>query len=167
MSFTIQRAEAADADALLQYLKQVGAETDNLTFGPEGVPYSPEEEATYLAAIAHSCDDIMLLAKEDGKIVGTASLSRLPRRMAHRGDLSVTVRKSHWNRGIGSQLLQAIFAFAADNGFTIIDLQVRSDNLRAIGLYRKFGFETIGSHPAFFQIDGEPVAFDYMFLRIP
>lgn len=56
--FTIQRAIAADAPALLQYLKIVGGETDNLSFGPEGVPLSPEEEANYLAmqeGIHRSC----------------------------------------------------------------------------------------------------------------
>lgn len=37
-AFEIQRAEAADAAALLEYLKIIGGETENLSFGPEGVP---------------------------------------------------------------------------------------------------------------------------------
>ena len=46
--FVIVRAQAEDAAALLEYLKIIGGETDNLSFGPEGVPLSVEQEASYL-----------------------------------------------------------------------------------------------------------------------
>lgn len=163
---TIERATCADAAEILQYLKQIGAETDNLTFGAEGLPLTSESEAAYLRQIENSCDAIMLIAKENGKIVGDASLSRLPRRMKHRGDLGISVLKKCWNRGIGSQLLLEIINFAKQNSFEVIDLQVRSDNLSAIHLYEKFGFQKIGIHPSFFKIGREEIAFDYMCLKI-
>ena len=37
-TFEIVRAQAQDAAELLDYLKTIGGETDNLSFGPEGVP---------------------------------------------------------------------------------------------------------------------------------
>lgn len=80
----------------------------------------------------------MLVAKKEDKIIGSASLSRLPRRMSHRGDFSVSVLKEYWNQGIGSQLLATILTFAKENSFEIIDLQVRSDNFQAIHIYEKF-----------------------------
>lgn len=166
MSITIEKATCADAAEILQYLKQIGAETDNLTFGAEGLPFTIESEAAHLRQIENSCDSIMLVAKENGKIVGDASLSRLPRRMKHRGDLGISVLKKHWNRGIGSQLLLEIINFAKQNSFEVIDLQVRSDNLSAIHLYEKFGFKKIGMHSSFFKIGSEEIAFDYMCLKI-
>lgn len=166
MSILIERTAPADAAALLDYLKQVGGETDNLTFGPEGLPFTVEAEADYLAQLENSRDSIMLVARENGTIIGNASLSRLPRRMGHRGDFSVSVAKSHWNKGIGTQLLTRILEFARENGFEIIDLQVRSDNLPAIHLYKKFGFQTLCTYPAFFKIDGKPIDFDYMCLHL-
>lgn len=162
----IEKATAADAVEILEYLKQVGGETDNLTFGAEGLPFTPASEAAYIRQIENSCDDVMLVAKENGKIVGNASLNRLPRRMGHRGEFSVTVLKDYWNRGIGSRLLDEILSFAKAHAFEIIDLQVRSDNLPAIRLYHKFGFQKVGTHPAFFKIGGEEIAFDYMCLRM-
>ncbi len=42
--FVIERARAEDGAALLQYLKIIGGETNNLSFGPEGVPLSVEAE---------------------------------------------------------------------------------------------------------------------------
>jgi len=88
MSIVVKKATGADAAYLLQYLKQIGKETDTLSFGSEGVPFTPESEATYLSQIENSCDEIVLVAKKNGKIVGSASLNRLPRRMKHRGDFS-------------------------------------------------------------------------------
>lgn len=166
MGIIIEKATCEDAADILQYLKQVGAETDNLTFGAEGLPFTTESEAAYISQIENSCDNIMLIAKEDGKIVGNASLRRLPRRMKHRGDFGVSVLREYWNKGIGSQLLLKVINFAKENSFKVIDLQVRSDNLSAIHLYERFGFKKVGTHPAFFKIDNEEISFDYMCLKI-
>lgn len=166
MNITIEKASPADASKLLEFLKQVGGETDNLTFGSEGVPFSVEAEAAYIAGMENSCDNIMLVAKDNERIVGTAALSRLSRRMAHRGDFCISVAKEYWNQGIGSQLLEAILDFAKANSFEVLDLQVRHDNARAIRLYEKYGFEKIGEHPAFFKTKDEYISFDLMCLNL-
>ena len=166
MRITVNRANCEDAAEILQYMKQIGTETDNLSFGEEGLPFTVESEAAYISQIENSVDEIMLVAKDNDKIVGTASLTRLPRRMKHRGDFSVSVLKEYSNKGIGSRLLREIIKFAKNNSFKVIDLQVRSDNLPAIHLYKKFGFEKIGAHPYFFKIGNEEIPFDYMCLFI-
>lgn len=137
-----------------------------MTFGVEGLPFTREDEEAYITQIEQSCDDIMIVAKENGIIVGNASLSRLPRRMKHRGDFSISVAKEYWNKGVGGQLLSKILEFAKENAFEVIDLQVRSDNVRAIHLYEKYGFQKTGTHPAFLKIGQEEISFDYMCLRI-
>ena len=162
----IEKANSADAAEILQYLKQIGGETDNLTFGSEGLPFTAEAEAEYIRQMENSTDHVIFIAKENGKIVGDANLSRLPRRMGHRGDFGVAVLKAYWHKGIGTQLLERIIEFAKENSFECIDLQVRSDNLSAIHLYEKFGFKKLGTHPAFFKIDSEEISFDYMYLKI-
>lgn len=166
MSLTIEKAAPADAAAMLEYLKRVGGETDNLTFGAEGLSLTVKAEAEYLAQLENSQDSIMLLAKEDGNIIGNASLNRLPRRMSHRGDFSISVVKDHWNRGIGGKLLSKVIDFAKENSFEIIDLQVRSDNLQAIHLYEKYGFQKICTYPAFFKIGTQFVDVNFMCLLL-
>ena len=166
MDIRIEKAAPGDAAILLEYLRQVGGETDNLTFGPEGMPFSVKAEAEFISNMENSGDDIMLLAKNGDKIVGCASLNRLPRRMKHRGDLAISVAKDYWNKGIGSKLLDNIIVFARENDFQIIDLQVRSDNKSAIHLYEKYGFKKIGEHPAFFIIGDENISFDIMCLEL-
>ena len=81
MGIRIEKAVPSDAAKLLEYLKQVGGETDNLTFGPEGMPFSVEAEAEFIFSMENSTDNIMLLAKCDSKIVACADLNHLPRRI--------------------------------------------------------------------------------------
>ena len=166
MQINIEKASASDAAEILKYLRQVGSETDNLTFGAEGLPFSVEAETKYLTQLEKSRDEVIFLAKADSQIVGIASLSRLPRRMNHRGELAISVIKSYWNCGIGSRLMAQLLSFAKENAFEIIDLQVRSDNSSAIHLYCKDGFQKVGTHPAFFKVDGALVPFDLMYLRL-
>lgn len=75
-AFTITRARPEDAAALLDYLKIVGGETDNLSFGAEGVPLAPEEEQAYLRTQVDSPDHVQYLARVGGELIGTASLNR-------------------------------------------------------------------------------------------
>ena len=166
MKITIEKIKPTDAESLLDFLKQAGAETENLTFGGEGLPFTVEAEAAYLAQLEASCDEVMLVAKDGDQIIGNASLNRLPRRMSHRGDFSIAIAKAYWNKGIGGMLMKEILAFARQNCFEIIDLQVRSDNAAAIHLYEKFGFRKLVTYPGFFKIDGQPIDFDYMCLRL-
>lgn len=113
--FTIQRATAADAPALLQYLKIVGGETDNLSFGPEGVPLSPEEEANYLAMQEASTDHVQYLAKSGDEIIGTASLNRKTGRMRHRGVFGISLKRAYWGCGAAQGLMEAVLDFAWEN----------------------------------------------------
>ena len=165
MNIIIEKASPGDASNILEYLKLVGGETDYLTFGSEGMPFSAEAEESYIAEIEKS-DDLMLVAKDGDRIIGIASLNRMPRRMSHRGDFGLSVAKDYWGRGIGSRLTEEVILFAKENRYEIIDLEVRSDNLRAIKLYEKYGFRKIGSHPAFLQIAGDNISSDYMYMNL-
>ena len=93
MGIIIEKAQPSDAEEILALLKQIGSETDNLTFGAEGLPLSVEDEQKYIAALENSDEGIMLLARCEGRIVGSASISRLPRRMSHRAEIGISIVK--------------------------------------------------------------------------
>ena len=143
MEIRIEKAAAADAGAILDLMKICGAETDNLSFGEGGIPVTVEQEASYVDSIKGSDKNVIFLAKDGDEIVGMASYTVFPKkRMAHRGELGILVRRSHWNHGVGSLLMENIIGFAKEtSGSEIISLEVRSDNEAAIHLYKKYGFE--------------------------
>lgn len=164
----IRRAQAADAQMLLDFLRVVGSESDNLSFGAEGVSFTAEQEAAFLESLLHSDKNLMLVAVEDGEILGNASLSAFSKpRLSHRGEISVAVKKSAWGRGLGSRLMAEAISFARQIArLEILTLEVRSDNARAIALYQKFGFEKTGAFPGFMKIGGRMIDFDLMLLRL-
>jgi [ribosomal protein S18]-alanine N-acetyltransferase len=68
--------------------------------------------------------------------------------------LTIAVARDYWGRGIGSALLGALIAAAAERGCAEVFLEVRADNPRARGLYLRRGFEEIGVRRGYYQPSG-------------
>ena len=145
---TIRPAHSEDAAAILAYLRQIGAESDNLTFGPEGLPITEEQERQYLRQVENDPDALMLVA-----LCGLAR-PRRPR-MSHRAQIDASVRKSHWNHGIATRMLTELLETGVRAGVTAFTLEVRADNAAAVHVYEKLGFRTVGRLERFFRINGQ------------
>ena len=156
MEIIYREASVTDAAELLSHIKRVGGETDNLSFDADSFNISPEREAKFIKRFLEDKKDTMLVALSDGQIVGNAVLEheRIPR-FSHRATLSVTVLRDFWGRGIGTALLKMIAEHAKSVGTSVISLEVRRDNERAIALYKKCGYTDIGIYERFFKIRGE------------
>ena len=57
----IQRALPEDAQALLDYIRIIGGESDNLSFGAEGLPFTVEQEADFIRAHLGESKSILLV----------------------------------------------------------------------------------------------------------
>jgi ribosomal-protein-alanine N-acetyltransferase len=68
--------------------------------------------------------------------------------------LTIAVRSPYWGRGIGSALLASLLGAARDRGCEEVFLEVRADNPRAHGLYRRRGFKEIGVRRGYYQPSG-------------
>ncbi len=167
MKITYRTTVSSDAVKLLEYLKTVGGETDNLTFGASGIPFSVEQETALLERVAQSPHSRFFLALDGGKIVGNGCVdgSGNPR-FLHRRNLAITVLRDYWGRGIGTGLMERMLAFARQSGAELVSLEVRADNERAKALYRKFGFVTFGTFPRYFKINGQYFDVDCMTLDL-
>ena len=117
MRIQYRSAVPADAVQLLEYLRAVGSESDNLSFGPEGIPFSVEQEQALLARMETSSHSRFFLALDGTRIVGNACVdgSGNPR-FAHRRNLAVSVLREYWGQGIGSGLMERMIAFARESG---------------------------------------------------
>lgn len=142
-----------DAEEMLAFARAAGGETQNLTFGPEGLPFGPEAEQAYLAAHGQSADSCELGAFDGARLVATGSVARVSRRprMAHRFSLAVSVRKSHWNRGIATEMVQHLAERARGMGAEVLELQVLCSNAAAIHVHEKLGFSIAGTYRKFFR----------------
>ena len=168
MNIIYREAEPSDAGKFLEYCKIVGSETDNLTFGAEGLPLTISQEADFIRKFAGNPGSIMIVAFDEGELIGTGAVSVVSgkTRFAHRREIAISVRKDYWGKGIGTGIMNVLMDFAKKSGAEVLELEVRSDNEAAISLYKKFGFEKIGTNEKFFKINGEFFAADYMNLYL-
>ena len=74
--------------ALLECLRIIGGETENLSYGAEGPSRGVEAEQSYLREQEDSVNNVQYVARSGGEIIGTASA-----------------------------MMEAILAFARENGF--------------------------------------------------
>jgi putative acetyltransferase len=89
---------------------------------------------------------LQLVALHQGMVIGNIGLEQFSRiRRSHAGNLGMAVAVAWQGKGVGSTLLAAALD-TADNWMNLhrLELSVYADNESAIGLYRKFGFETEG-----------------------
>ena len=92
-----------------------------------------------------------LVAADDGLVTGYAGLLVAA---AQADVLTIAVAADRWGRGTGSALLEALLAEAARRGCTEVFLEVRTDNMRAQQLYRRYGFRQIGIRKGYYQPSG-------------
>lgn len=65
--------------------------------------------------------------------------------------LSFGVRGQYRNKGMGGSLLNYIIETAKMRNLSFVSLEVRADNLEAIHLYKKFGFEELGYRKKYYK----------------
>ena len=145
----IRRAEEADAEMMIEYLKTVWGETRYLMREPEDITLTLEKERDILREKEASDTELMLVAEVDGKHAGVANFNPVGvrNRASHRCSVGVTLYKAFWGMGIGTALLSEILHYAKSAGYEQAELDVVSTNVPAVGLYRKLGFETTGTIP--------------------
>lgn len=142
----LRHADAKDAAGVLEEIKQTNAETNYMGRYADEITLTEEKEASMLAATAESNDSLLLVADVDGRIVGTAGISPVIayEKSRHRGGFGISVCQDFWHLGLGSALTDAIIDIAPEMGFTQIELDVITENYRAIHLYLKKGFVVFG-----------------------
>jgi RimJ/RimL family protein N-acetyltransferase len=148
--------EKEDASAILDYLRTVGGESDNLLFGKDGVPFTIAQEENLIQEMNRDEGSFMVIGEVKGEIVSLANLVTPKRaRIAHNAEIALSVRKDHWNHGVGRAVMTELIDFARRHpGIHNVHLGVKKENEGAIHLYEKMGFVRTGSHKDYFQIDG-------------
>jgi putative acetyltransferase len=100
--------------------------------------------------------DIMLVAERGGIVLGHAGLLGVAAlRRRHAAGLGISVARSAQGQGVGTALMAALVDWA-DNWAQLLrlELTVFTDNVAAIALYRKFGFEVEGTLRGYAMRDG-------------
>lgn len=89
----------------------------------------------------------------NGELVGYAGLSTVPASFS--SDIqTIAVRPSQQSKGLGRDLMNRLIAKAKALGSEQVFLEVRSDNDKAIQLYKSLGFDQIDIRKRYYQPSG-------------
>jgi RimJ/RimL family protein N-acetyltransferase len=143
----IREAVPADAEQLIAHIQRIGNEPNNTIIGGPGeFNLTIEEERDLIEEYAAAANSIWLVAEADGQIVGVLNC-RGGRRQAvrHSASLGISVYQDWRDKGVGGALMNRLVEWARHNPLiTRLELEVFTDNPRAIHLYEKVGFEIEG-----------------------
>ncbi len=141
----ISSVKPGEARDVLEFMEKVSRETDYLIREPGELQMTEKEEKEYIEKQLKGERSIFIGARIGDKLVGTLGFTSPPfQRHSHRGSFGMAVSRRFWNYGIGTHLVRAMLNWAEETGIEKFSLEVDAENLRAIKLYRKFGFELEG-----------------------
>ena len=140
---TIRKAKGTDLEELLAiYNYEVEHGVATLDLQPKGLN---EWWGWYNA---HNIENHpLLVAEEDGAVIGYASLSSYREKEAYKStvELSIYIHAKHRGRGVATALMEAILAEArADERTHTVVSVITSGNVASEKLHEKFGFEYCG-----------------------
>jgi ribosomal protein S18 acetylase RimI-like enzyme len=134
MAVSISFATADDAEELTAALEHLVPQLSRSN--------PPPSLEAVRAMLAHDAVTQLLARRDDGAIVGVATLATFPIPTATRAWVEdVIVDEASSNQGIGRMLIDAMVARAHELGAKTIDLTSRPSREAANHLYRKAGFE--------------------------
>ena len=144
---TVSPADTADLAALLRDAIDGGASIGFL------LPVNDAEVAEFWAEVLREVGAghrVLLVAREDGPIVGSVQLELAHRTNSrHRAELQkLLVRRTHRGRGLGYALMQAAEARALHRGRTLIVLDTSASG-NALGVYVRRGYTRAGLIPRY------------------
>lgn len=159
----IREAKLGDEEELVNLFCTLDRETEFMLLEPGERKTTIEKQAQIIKEFTKSNTQVLFVASEGGRIVGfIGGTGGSVNRQRHSVHIAMGVLASFWNRGIGTQLVQAISAWSVSNHLHRIELSVIEANERAKSLYEKSGFETEGIKRDSLQVNGNYVNEYYM-----
>lgn len=165
--YELREVEVSDAQVVLDYMRIINKETQNLTREPEEFNMTLEQEEQFLLKTVESKDNHMIALFIENELASCAGFHGSPlRRLNHKVSLGISVLKKYHNLGIGYIVMNELIAKAKEYGKLKMELEVRSDNPNAIHLYKKCGFTVEGERQMGFYVNSKYVSLTEMGLDL-
>lgn len=156
----------SDAEAALEFMKLTAEETPFLLRSPEECTLTLEDEVKFLTRFPTDPNAAMILCFVDGVLAGNCQVVRKNKvKNRHRASIGIAIVRKFWGLGIGTALFEEMIAIAEGWGISQLELEVIEGNERAMGLYRKMGFETVSFVPNAIRMPGGAFAREYLMIR--
>ena len=148
-SVIIRKPVVEDAKAIINIISVADTETKFLARNSGEFCTTEEEEKSLINNILNDESTDWFVAEYKGKVIGDCSVGLKSKyeRYCHRAEVSFVILKDYCGMGIGGRFMQECIKWCKDKNVTQIELGVIADNIRAINMYRSFGFKVTGIIP--------------------
>ncbi|MFH1100628.1 MAG: N-acetyltransferase family protein [Methanobacteriota archaeon] len=139
---TFRSARREDLDAITEIYNEAIIKTV-ATFDTE-VKTNEEQKEWF---DGHGSENPVLVAEQNGLIVGWGSLSKWSDRCAYSetAEISLYVKEEYQGKGIGRRLIEAIMKEGEKTGLHTIIARITEGNESSLHLHRSVGFTHIGT----------------------
>jgi RimJ/RimL family protein N-acetyltransferase len=120
----------------------------------EAFPRTEHEIKEQIRKLIEEGREKTIVAELNGEPIGRVSIGPETGRCSHVAELGIFVKRKHWAKGFGSALMKEAMKLAERLGFRKLILSTTEGNERAIGLYKKFGFEIEAYMSEYVYVDG-------------
>jgi RimJ/RimL family protein N-acetyltransferase len=173
LQFVIRELRTSDFDDIVEtyfsFFPEAGADP---SFGLPLFRKMPsvEDERRWFSGVLKDVDAgnlVSSVAEVNSHVIGWCDVRRVAPGSPHdhRGVLGLVVRKEFRGGGIGTALMKETIDKCRDK-FESIELKALSNNLRAIKLYKRFGFRACGKLPRAVKRAGKYFDEESMYLRL-
>lgn len=155
MNIIIKERVVDDVNAFCEFLKKLDDESKYMLF-ERGERYIDKETIQKNIVEVINNGDICYVATDENVIIGyVIAVKDKFIRTQHIATIVIGILEEYCNHGIGYSLFQNIIKWANECNIKKLELNVITENKRAIYLYRKFGFEIEGTRKMSTLIDGK------------
>lgn len=143
----IRTPELSDAQGLINQMHAVDSETKFLARESDEFNFTVEQEREFIKNCTTDENMCFLIGELNGRIIASSSVGLIQnqKRYLHRAAMGIAVAKDCWNKGIGKSMMEECIDWCKENGVEQLELEVVTENNRAISMYKKFGFEIYGT----------------------
>ena len=163
MAVEIREADDDDWESILPFFREIVSAGETYAYETD----LTDDQARDLWMV--SSPGATFVAVEDGSVVGSANAyPNRPGPGSHVASASFMVDPEHAGRGVGRALGERVLEWATDQGFMAMQFNaVVESNLAAVTLWRKLGFDIVGTVPRAFRLpDGTHVGLYVMYRRL-
>lgn len=144
MKYEVRQARSGDAESLEKFMQSLIGENLPVLY-TKAAPPTLNEIVTFINAHSDPNVSLLVVVIDEGRLIGMldAEIHRNSQR-SHCTSFGMSVLHDYRRHGVGSALLTELFLWAKRHQFKRIELEVFSNNLAAIQLYKKNGFRVEG-----------------------
>ncbi|MDR3594489.1 GNAT family N-acetyltransferase [Clostridium sp.] len=141
LSWILRCPRKCDAEELSKLRVKIDGEAENLDRESGEALLTTEDFEKVIYEDNSSETTLFLVAEVNGEIVGFTRCegSKLSR-FKHKAEFGICILKKYWGYGIGNALMKNILEQMDHVGIKKISLNVVQTNIKAIELYKRYGF---------------------------